>query len=78
MNAGPLTSALAGLIELIAGTGFGAGVKVKLRAAEVPPPGAGVCTFTLAVPAVAKSAPGIVAESEVLELKVVSMMEPFQ
>jgi hypothetical protein len=45
--------ALAGARPAIAGTGF---VTEKLNAPEVPPPGAGVVTVTVRVPALATSA----------------------
>lgn len=57
----------------------GAGLlMVKPSDCDVPPPGDGVCTATLAVPAVARSEAGICAVSEVLETKVVVKGEPFQ
>ena len=50
---------------------------VKLKAADVPPPGAGVTTVTLAVPAAAKSVAVILAASWVLLLNVVLRGCPF-
>jgi hypothetical protein len=43
------------------GTGFGGLLTVKVRALDVPPPGAGLKTVTLAVPAVAMSLAGMLA-----------------
>jgi hypothetical protein len=40
---------------------------VKVELADVPPPGGGFCTVTLAVPAEARSGAGICAVSEVLD-----------
>src|SRR5512139_1276250 len=59
---------------LIAGTGL---LIVKVRAPEVPPPGAGLKTVTLAVPAVAMSVVVIEAVSWVEEPKVVVRSPPF-
>ena len=56
----------------------GAPVTVKVRTADVPPPGAGVKTMTCAVPAVAISAAAICAVSWVAETKVVVRLAPFQ
>src|SRR2546427_7669101 len=50
---------------------------VKARAAEVPPPGAGVSTVTWAVPAVAISPAAMAAWSWVLLTKVVVRAVPF-
>src|SRR5689334_3357106 len=65
----------AGLILVSAGGGFW---MVKLRATEVPPPGAGLNSVTLAVPAVAISATLIVAVRRVGLRKVVARATPFQ
>ena len=51
---------------------------MNAAAAEVPPPGAGLTTVTLAMPAVAKSVAGIVAVSRVGETNVVARAAPFQ
>ncbi len=51
-----------GLILEIAGTGLGAMI-AKDWALEVPPPGAGLYTVTVAVPAVTMSEAGIAAVS---------------
>src|SRR5215469_6217385 len=50
---------------------------VKLIPADVPPPGAGVETVTMAVPGVAMSAAVIAACKLVLEMKVVVCALPF-
>jgi hypothetical protein len=51
---------------------------VKVAVLDVPPPGAGLKTVTLAVPAVATSLAGMAASSRVLETKVVRRSLPFQ
>jgi hypothetical protein len=51
---------------------------VKVRALEVPPPGAGLNTVTCAVPATAISDAGIAAVSRVEETNVVTRSAPFQ
>jgi hypothetical protein len=71
VNAGPAAVALEGEMEVTVGAGFVGALMVKVSALDVPPPGAGVCTVTFAVPAVLKSDAGICAVSEVLETKVV-------
>jgi hypothetical protein len=53
------------------GTGLGAVLMVKVRALEVPPPGDGLKTVTLAVPAVAISVAGMDAVSWVEDIYVV-------
>ena len=50
---------------------------VKLRAFDVPPPGAGLLTVTLAVPAVAMSLAGIEAVKLVALFTVVVRSDPF-
>ena len=50
-----------------AGTGLFAAVMVKVNPPEVPPPGVGLKTVTVAVPAVAMSVAGIAAVSWVEE-----------
>ena len=55
-----------------------AGPAVKSKAFEVPPPGAGLNTVTLAVPAAAMSLAGIVAWTCVLLVTVVARAAPFQ
>jgi hypothetical protein len=66
-SAGPPALALEGDSEVIVGAGFGGALIVKESALDVPPPGAGLCTVTLAVPAEARSDAGICAVSEVLD-----------
>jgi hypothetical protein len=51
---------------------------VNVAAAEVPPPGAGLTTVTLAMPSAAMSVAGIVAVSCVGETNVVARAAPFQ
>src|SRR6266571_7832549 len=51
---------------------------VNVAAAEVPPPGAGLTTVTLAMPAAAMSVAGIAAVSCVAETNVVARAAPFQ
>src|SRR5580700_4029640 len=51
---------------------------VNVCGAEVPPPGAGVDTVTLAVPALAISVAGIVTVNSVECTKVVARAAPFQ
>src|SRR3989449_1800392 len=51
---------------------------VNAAGAEVPPPGAGLTTVTLAMPAAAMSVAGIVAASWVGETNVVARAAPFQ
>ena len=63
-----------GLIAVIVGTGL---LIVKVLAAEVPPPGAGLNTVTLAVPGVAISVFRIDALTWVGETKVVVRLAPF-
>ena len=53
-------AALAGLRDVMVGTGFGTAI-VKGRALEGPPPGGGVETVTWAVPGLAKAEGLIVA-----------------
>ena len=50
---------------------------VKVRAFDGPPPGAGLLTVTLAVPAVAMSLAGIVAVKLVAPFTVVVRSDPF-
>src|SRR6266850_1178224 len=75
VNAAPLISALLGLRPVSVGAGL---FTVNVCAAEVPPPGAGVSTVTLAVAAVAMSAAVIAAVSWVALTKVVVRVVPFQ
>jgi hypothetical protein len=55
----------------------GGSLIVKVRALEVPPPGAGLTTVTWAVPAAAMSAAGIAAVNRVEETYVVVRFAPF-
>jgi len=77
--AGVPAVALDGLKLLIAGTGLaGTGLMVNTAAVDVPPPGAGLTTVTLAVPAAAMSAAKIAAVTRVAETKLVVRTAPFQ
>ena len=67
VRAGLPARAVNGERELIVGTGFGGVLIVKLSALDVPPPGMGLCTVILAVPAVVRSDAGICAVSDVLD-----------
>jgi hypothetical protein len=60
------------------GAGLSGALIVKLMAPDVPPPGAGVCTVTEAVPAEVRSDAGTCAVNEVLETYVVASAVPFQ
>jgi hypothetical protein len=75
VKAAPPALALVGDKELIVGVGFPI---EKLRAPEVPPPGLGLVTVMLAVPALAISEPGTCAVSCVALAKVVVSAAPFQ
>src|SRR5439155_13134505 len=74
VNAALLISALLGLRPVSVGAGL---FTVSVCAAEVPPPGAGVRTVTLAVPAAAMSAAVIAAVSWMVLTKVVGRAAPF-
>ena len=74
VNAALPATATLGLRELSAGAGL---LMVNVNALEVPPPGAGVETATLAVPAVAMSAAAMLAVKLVLEARVVARALPF-
>jgi len=74
VNAGPPTTAELGLSKVIRGGGT---VIVKVKAPEMPPPGAGFDTVTIAVPAAAMSAAVMAACNSVLETKVVVRALPF-
>src|SRR2546428_113092 len=71
----PPTAALEGERELTVGPALATG---NACAAEVPPPGVGVTTVTLAVPAAAMSAAAIAAVSWMGLTKVVVRTAPFQ
>ena len=64
-----------GLMLLMVGTGL---LTEKFTALEVPPPGPGLKTETLAVPPVARSLAGIDAEIWLLLTKTVARFDPFQ
>ena len=70
----PPTTAEPGVNNVIAGTGV---VIVNVRAAEVPPPGEGLSTVTLAVLTELMSAVVMAACKLVLETKVVERVLPF-
>ena len=74
VNAAPLTVAVAGAIELSVGPETA--LIVNERVPDVPPPGAGLVTVTLAVPAVAMSAAVIAAVNCVALRKVVVLAAP--
>ena len=63
VKAGPPAVAEEGLRLVVVGTGLSGTLIVKVWAFEVPPPGAGLNTVTLAVPAEAISAARIEAVS---------------
>ena len=69
-------AAVAGLRLVIVGAGF-VDLIVNETALEVPPPGAGLRTVTLAVPVVTISVAGIKAVSCVPLTNVVVRLEPF-
>lgn len=75
VNAPESTVAVAGRIEAIAGVGLT--VMVNETPVVVPPPGAGLQTVTLAVPAVARSEFKIIAVSSVELITVVALAAPF-
>jgi hypothetical protein len=74
VNAAPPALAIAGLRLDIDGTGL---FTVKVCALELPPPGAGLTTVTLIVPAAAMSAAVIAAVSCVVLTNVVPRLDPF-
>ena len=67
---------LVGEIDVSVGTGFGALATLKTTAVEVPPPGVGLITVTLALPAVAMSEARMAAVSCVALTKVVVFALP--
>jgi hypothetical protein len=67
VNAGLPAYAVAGESELIVGIGFGGALIVKLSPLDVPPPGAGLPTVILAMPAVVRSDTGTCAVRDVLD-----------
>ena len=74
VNAAPLTAVVAGAIEVSVGPETA--LIVNDRVLDVPPPGAGFVTFTVAVPAVAMSAAVIAAVNCVALTKVVVSAAP--
>lgn len=77
VNATPPATPELGLIAVVVGAGAAALI-VKVTALDVPPPGVGLKTVTLAVPAEAMSEAGIAAVSCVALTKVVVRALPFQ
>src|SRR5262245_54459415 len=77
VKAGEPGMAEAGVRLVIVGTGFACSIE-KAAALEVPPPGAGLNTVTLAVPAAVRSPAGIAAVSWVPPMNVVVRFAPFQ
>jgi len=78
----PAAPAVAVLGEMLAraGAGFGGGGSAlieKGRPVEVPPPGAGFTTVTVAIFTVVKSLAGICAVSVVVLINVVVLADPF-
>jgi hypothetical protein len=78
VKAGPPAVAELGEMVVRVGTGLFAGLMVKVWAEEVPPPGVGLKTVTLAVPWVAMSEARIAAVSCEAETYVVVLSAPFQ
>jgi len=77
VKAAPPAVAEEGLRLVVTGTGLVAALIVKVWLLEVPPPGAGVNTVTVAVPAVTMSAAVIAAVSCVADTYVVVRLVPF-
>lgn len=75
VNAAPPAVVVVGAMVVSVGARL---LMVKVRALEVPPPGAGFCTVTLAVPAFVMSLAGTVAVSFTLLTKVVVSVDAFQ
>jgi hypothetical protein len=76
VNAAPPAVTEVGLRLVIVGTGLVAMI-VKESALDVPPPGVGLTTVTLAVPAEAMSAAVVAAVNCVLLTNVVVRLDPF-
>src|SRR6267143_1859986 len=74
VNPGPPATAEVGLKLVIVGIGFRT---VKVCGLDIPPPGGGVNTVTVAVPATAMSAAEIAAVTCVAETYVVARAAPF-
>ena len=68
VKAGPPAVPELGEVEVRVGTGLLTAVMVKVCAPDVPPPGVGLKTVTVAVPAEAISVAGIEAVSWVAEI----------
>ena len=77
VKVGPPAVAELGERVVMAGIGLLAALMVKVSGLEVPPPGVGLKTVTLAVPAAAISEAGIAAVSWVAETYVVVRSAPF-
>ena len=75
VNDPPPAVALGGESDLVVGIGLSI---VNVSGADVPPPGAGLVTVTMAVPAVAMSAAVIMAVTFVAFTKVLVRLDPFQ
>src|SRR5450432_67557 len=74
VKAPPPVVAFEGISVVAVGTGL---LMLKVSGPELPPPGAGLDTVTVAVPAVAMSAAGTVAVTLVLLTNVVVRLPPF-
>ncbi len=77
MNDEPPAVRIAGLMLVIVSTGLFAALIVKVWALEVPPPGAGLNTVTVAVPAIDMSEAGIAAVNRVADRYIVVRFAPF-
>ena len=75
VNAAPPAAAAFGLTVVMAGAGL---LIAKLKLFEAPPPGAGLTTFTIAVPAAERSLAGMIAVNCVLLTNVVVRGPLFQ
>jgi hypothetical protein len=78
VNAEPPAVAADGDMFVNTGNGFPAAPIVKVRPADTPPPGVGLNTVTVALPALATSAALIAAVSCVGDTYVVVRLVPFQ
>ena len=78
VNAAPPATAEAGARLDVAGRGFGGCVIVNVCAFDVPPPGAGVKTVTVALPCAAISAAVMFARNSVADMSEVVRFAPFQ
>jgi hypothetical protein len=77
VNAASPALTLEGFSVEIAGAGLTGVLMVNKTALELPPPGEGLNTVTLAVPALAMSLPNTCAETRALDMKVVARSDPF-